>query len=174
MALMKLRPKPLRQVSLHDSRINPEVHEDASPSHALDDREVQGRLSGRSSHAAVLCTPSPAEVFRRLRPPWELEREAPLGEDAGYDTTALQDQLGLRPHEDSTKLEHPFGRGQPKRDTPRVAEATHERSVRQGVGRCDIDRTVHLMVVDQPVDRADEVDFVDPRHILPSVTCLAT
>ena len=66
-------------------------------------------MLGRSPHTAALLTPSPAEVFRRRRPLWELEREAPLGEDTWYDTAALQDQLRLRPHEDSTNLEHPLG-----------------------------------------------------------------
>jgi hypothetical protein len=40
MALLKLRPEARRELDLHDSWIDPEVHEDASPNHALDNRET--------------------------------------------------------------------------------------------------------------------------------------
>src|SRR4030095_9957998 len=47
-ALMKLRAKARWKLGLHDARLNPEVHEYASPNHALDDRQshAQSPISG--------------------------------------------------------------------------------------------------------------------------------
>src|SRR4029077_15924225 len=80
------------------------------------------------------------------------------------------DQLGFRPHEDRADLEHPPARGPSERHAPRVAGHTPEFRVRERMGRGNVDDTLDVIAVDQPLNGADEVLVVDPRHELAAVT----
>src|SRR4029453_8107196 len=60
--------------------------------------------------AASLRPPSRAEIPGGVRPGREPEREPTAQETAGHDPAALQEQLGLGPHEDGADLEHPATR----------------------------------------------------------------
>jgi hypothetical protein len=52
------------------------------------------------------------QITRSASPVWVLEREAVLEQSGRNDSTALQNELGFRTHEDGTNLEHPLGCGQ--------------------------------------------------------------
>src|SRR5262245_7401603 len=119
--------------------------------------------------APALRPPSGTEVSRGVRPVREPECEPAAQEAAGNDPTALQEKLGLGPHEDGADLEHPAARRQPDGYSPRPPQRGHEVAVRKGVGRRQVHRAGHLAPVQEPVDRANEVLVVDPGDVLLAV-----
>ena len=120
----------------------------------------QSTTLAESSHATPTRSPPVAEVASRLPPGGEPEAEAPSQQPTRDHAATLEDQLGLGPQQPRPDFEHP-----PRR----LAEVPHELGVGQRLGRGDVARTRDLLVLDQPVDRTDEVGVVDPRDVLPAV-----
>ena len=97
------------------------------------------------------------------------ECEARREEQTGNHTPALQDQLRLGAQCERGRPQQPSRRGQADADSPGVAEGGHEFSVRERIGRGDVDGAPQLFAIDDPLHRAHEVAVVDPRDVLPSI-----
>ena len=90
-------------------------------------------------------------------------------EQAGSDTPALQNQLGLGAKQERSRLEQPSRRRQADANAPGAAQGRHEFGVRQRIGRGHVDRTRKVIAIRDPVDRADKITVVNPGDILPAV-----
>src|SRR5262245_14777184 len=120
--------------------------------------------STRRLTAQIECGISPIRVF---------ECETILEQSCGNNPTALEDEFGLRTHENGTDLEHPSLCREAEPDATRLTKYLHELRVRKGIRRRDVHGSVDVIALDQPSNRRDEVLIVNPRHELPSVTCTA-
>src|SRR5262245_50076204 len=98
------------------------------------------------------------------------EQEAVLGQPAGDDAAALEQQLRLGAMEERGHLEQARPRADAEGDAPRLAQRFHELRVRQRIRRGDVDRAGDEALLDEEADGADEVVMMDPGDELLSVT----
>src|SRR5262245_9083894 len=124
-------------------------------------------ICGGSVHRpAALRTPAGTEITRGLGPARERERESLSKEPARDHPAALQEQLGLGPHEDGAHFEHPSARRQAHSDSPRAPQRGHALAVRKRIRRGEVHGSTCLAPLKKPVDCANEVRVVDPGDVL--------
>lgn len=95
-----------------------------------------------------------------------VEGEARFEQAAGDDTTALQQEFGVRAHHERAEFGHPLRGGQAHGNAPRGAQRAHERALRHRSGSGDVHRPGEVVPVDQKPDSADEVAILNPGHVL--------
>src|SRR5262245_60887555 len=112
------------------------------------------------------------EIPYRLGPGGVLKRESSLQKATRNDSTTLENQLSLGAHQYRASFQHPPRRRQAYPHASRTPDFPHELRVRQRRRRCHVDGAGDVVVFDQPPDRADEVDLVNPRHELVTASSL--
>ena len=98
-----------------------------------------------------------------------LEDKPAIDKPARNDATALENQLGLRPHEDGADLQHPPGRRQADRHPSACRSSRMNSAFGSGFGEATLTAPSTLVVLDQPAYGLDEILVVDPRHVLPAI-----
>jgi hypothetical protein len=80
-----------------------------------------------------------------------------------HDATALENELRLSLHQDRSDLEHPAHRGQANPGARYLAKDAHELGVRQRVRRGNVDHTIEVFVLEQPLFRL--LDFFEEQQL---------
>src|SRR5207247_50966 len=83
----------------------------------------------------------------------------------------LDDQLAVSVKGVGAEGDHPLSGGKAERNVQGVAKGSGVLDLRERVGGRDVNGTGDVMV-HQKLHRADEVEFVDPRHELSAVAKL--
>ena len=99
--------------------------------------------------------------------------KAGVEQAAGDGTTALEHELGLGAHEECADLDQRRRGRKSIGHVPCLAQAGHEFAVRKRVRRSNVDGAIDLFVLNQEIDGACEVGFVNPGDVLPSVSLRA-
>ena len=132
-------------------------------------------MDSRCGHADVRARvgvqrPTPIQVARSLAPGRKRESETMLQQPGGNDPAALQNELGLRAHQDSADLQHPAAGWQSQRSSRGFAQDAHEVGIRQWIGSRHVHDALDLVMVDEPANGGNEVLVVNPRHELPAIS----
>src|SRR4051812_48668500 len=83
---------------------------------------IAGNVRRKATLRATCGPPCLAKLPGGFGPGWELKCEACLLEPSRNDPAALQDQFGLGSKEKRANLQHPFGSGKTKSNSPGLAE----------------------------------------------------
>jgi len=80
----------------------------------------------------------------------------------GHGAAALDYELGLGPVNKGRYFEHRPRRRQSKRGAARSADESHHLALRDWVWRSDIDGSAEIVSVNQPLNNAAKIGFVNP------------
>src|SRR5437764_10674160 len=117
----------------------------------------------RSRFMSPLPRPVVTEAPCGIHPERELERKPCRQQTRRYDSPALEQQLRLGSVNERRDLENPSRRGNRYRQTAtRVANDTQEICIGDRIRCREVDHSVDLIMLDEPLDGANEVAVVDP------------
>lgn len=117
-----------------------------------------------------MLPPTVTQLRRRRGPTGIPERKARVKQPARNHPPALQDQLAFRAQDRRTGFQHPSRGRQPEPDSPRLSQCAHELSVRRRLWGREVNAPVDSRVLDQPINRSNEVRLVNPRDVLPAIS----
>ena len=119
-----------------------------------------------SALIAVVLFPTANEFLRRCRPFGEKELEMSGQQTTRHDASAFQHKFRFAPQKERPDFQHPCGSRQSDARAPRFAQGLHEFAVRKRIWRRQIDHAREIFPLDQELDCAYEVSFVNPRNEL--------
>src|SRR5689334_7796713 len=98
-----------------------------------------------------------------------MKLEICIAQPSGNHAAALQNKLGFRSQKNCANREHPLRRRYSDiAGTPSPPQTAHEFTIRQRTRRSDIYCALEIFPLDQELYGANEIDIMNPRHILPS------
>src|SRR6185312_7865744 len=113
-------------------------------------------------------TPTRYQVLAGAPPVRKMKLEICIAQPSGDHAPALQNKFSFRPQKNRANREHPLRRRYSDvAGTPGPPQTAHEFAVRQRAGRGDIYRAFEIFPLDQEFYGANEIDIMNPRHILP-------
>ena len=106
------------------------------------------------------------EVFGGFWPVRELEGKAGIEQACWNDAAALEYEFGFGAQKECADLDGQSRGGKAVGHAPGLAQGEHEFAVGERVGRGEVDGAVEVFALDEEVDGAAEVGFVNPTNEL--------
>src|SRR5271163_3664402 len=114
--------------------------------------------------------PALDQVPRSFRPLRKAKFEAMFTENSRNDAATLEEKFCLRPHQECANRQHPGRRRQAHGDSPCLTQFRHKLLVRKWMRSREIHSARDFVVFDQKFHGSAKVQFMNPGHILASVT----
>ena len=98
------------------------------------------------------------------------KRKPDFRSSPGITRRLFKRQLAFGAQKHGANLDHPGRRRQSERHAPRISQFSLKLRIRQGKRRRQVDGACEFLVVDHPLDAANEIQLMDPRNKLAAVS----
>src|SRR5687767_5566870 len=128
----------------------------------------------KSCNDLPLAPPPLTQLLRRRRPIGILKLKTFAQQLARHHSATLEDQFSFSADHPRPNLQHPFSGRETDPNSPRLPQHAHELRIRKRLGRRQVHGAIDIVMLEQPVNRANEILLVNPRDILPAITSAPT